>query len=503
MSRPRTSSVAHAPARPDRRAFLRHSLLAAGSLALPSFVLPGCGESSLDGSSDQLQVDTTRAWWLQGNFLGIDDELEVFDLPVRGKVPAALDGLYARNGSNPKNDRSPHWFLGDGMIHSIRLQGGRARWYRNRFIRTAFYEYDVTLDDAIKHGRPPGGENGTSNVSVVWHGGRLLSSGEIGAAFVIDPTTLTTLAVETFDGQSPYSFTAHSKIDPVTGHLHFFNYWFAPPYLTYLVADASGRVIVREPITTKKPTMIHSFAITDREAVFWEGPVVFDLAAAINEPLAGFKWTPDYGSRIGILPFGQPGAAIRWVEIENCYVFHDVNAFRDGDEVVIDVSRLPSIFATGDRGDGASRVTRWRVNTAGPELTFREEIVSHSQLDLATHDRRFTGRQHGRGYFVHMRDHPDTVDLAGIGTIDFRSGHEEIWDPGLRRHAGEALFVPAGAGQDEGYVLSYVYDHVADESVLAIFEADHVGRGPIAEIVLPRRVPFGFHGCWIPAEQLG
>ena len=478
---------------------MRHSFLAAGSLALSPAILAACG----DAGSQRVAVDTSVPWWLQGNFASVHDELEVFDLPVRGVLPPELDGLYARNGSNPKHDVSPHWFLGDGMIHGVRLEGGRARWYRNRFVRTGYYKQDVTLDDAIGMGLPPGGENGTSNVSVVFQGGRLLSSGEIGAAFEIDPSDLSTLRTQDFQGTSPFSFTAHSKIDPATGNLHAFNYWFLPPYLTYFVVDPAGNVLVAEPIQTTKPTMIHSFAITDREAIFWEGPVVFDLANAIDQPLAGFKWTPEYGSRIGILPFGQPGSAIRWVEIENCFVFHDVNAFRDGDEVVIDVSRLPSVFATGDRGDGASRVTRWRVGTAGPELTFREEVVSLSQLDLATHDRRFTGRPYRHGYFAQFRDHPDTVDLGGIGSIDFRTGAEQIWDPGLRRHAGEALFVPAGPGEGEGYVLSYVYDHVRDSSVLAVFEADRVGDGPIAEVEMPRRVPFGFHGFWVPGGHVG
>lgn len=487
----------------DRRSFLRSSFLAAGALTLPPALLAACGDAT-SSSTGPLVVDPSRPWWLQGNFASVHDELDAFDLPVRGKLPPELDGLYARNGSNPQAEDSPHWFLGDGMVHGVRLERGRARWYRNRYVRTAFYEGGISFDEAIGAGLPPGGPNGTSNVSVIYQGGRLLSSGEIGAAFEIDPRDLSTVGVHTFDGRVSNSFTAHAKVDPATGHLHFFGYWFLPPYLTYYVADETGRVISAEPIATEKPTMIHSFAITDREAVFWECPVVFDLADALDEPLAGFKWTPEYGARIGILPFGRPGSEIRWVEIEPCYVFHDVNAFRDGDDVVIDVSRLPSVFATGNRGDGDSTVTRWRVGTGGEELTFREELVSRSQLDLATHDRRFTGRpEYRNGWFAQFRSHPDTVDLGGIGRIDFRTGREEIWDPGLHRHAGEALFVPAGPGEGEGYVLAFVYDRGRDASVLAVFEALRIARGPIAEVELPRRVPFGFHGWWVPGSSIG
>ena len=482
-----------------RRDFIKHSLLAAGSLAIPPALLSACGNVA-DPVGEPFVVDPSRPWWLQGNFVGVHDELDAYDLPVRGRIPTELAGLYVRNGSNPKNDLSPHWFLGDGMVHGIRLGGGKALAYHNRFVRTPYYEKGVTFDQAISAGLPPSKFNTTSNVSVIYQGGRIYSSGEVGGAYVIGANDCSTVGTWDFGGQVDNSFTAHAKVDPETGYLHFFGYWFVPPYVTYYVADRNGRVIQKEYIATERATMMHSFAITDREAVFWEGPIVFDLTSAITNPVDAFKWTPEYGARIGILPFGEPGSAIRWVEIDPCFVFHDTNAFRDGDDVVIDVGRLPSAFDGSDTvSDGLERLTRWRVNTAGEELRFSEEIVSWNQWDLPTHDRRFTGRPYRYGWFAEFRDHPDSVDVGGIGMMDYRTGKTRFWEPGLARHGGEPFFVPGGNGEGEGWLLVFVHDHTKDQSVLAILDAMRPDRGPIAEIDMPRRVPFGFHGCWVPS----
>src|SRR5262245_58380140 len=107
----------------NRRAFLRGaSVLATGAL-LPTW-LAGCGSDGSPPTQEAavpLEVDPNRPWWLQNNFDPVFDELDVGDLAVRGSIPAALDGIYVRNGSNPQDADNPHWFLGDGMLHGVRL----------------------------------------------------------------------------------------------------------------------------------------------------------------------------------------------------------------------------------------------------------------------------------------------------------------------------------------------------------------------------------------------
>jgi len=497
----------------SRRAFLKGAGAGIVGLSLPS-LLAGCGDSGSAKSPTAtvtptltpspspsptptvppLAVDPNIPWWLQSDFAPVFDERTDFDLPVRGAIPPELNGLYVRNGSNPQKADSPHWFFGDGMLHGVRLQNGRAAWYRNRYVHTPFYDQGLSFGDIP--GLPTMGNN-QSNVSCVWHGGRLLTSGEVGFPYEIDPTDLSTVGVFGFDGKLNTSFTAHPKIDPATGYLHFFGYWFVPPYLTYHVADAEGRIIHSQDIDVAASTMIHSFAITERDAIFWELPVLFDLESAIKG-MNPFKWQPDYGARIGVMPLGGMAADIRWVEIEPCYVFHEVNAYRDGDDVVIDVCRHDTMFGPADLGQTDLRIHRWRVSTGAEQLTFHDEIVSDRRLELPTHDRRITGRPHRYGWFADTRYHPLTIDFAGTGLIDYRTGEVRTWDPGPARHANEAFFVPAGSGEGEGWLLTFVYDHVSDTSVLAILDALNVEAGPVAEIEFPRRVPYGFHAVWVP-----
>jgi carotenoid cleavage dioxygenase len=479
-----------------RRTFLERLGVAATGLSLAPW-LGACGSDERTRSSARpMPYDPTKAWWLQGNYAPVLDEIERFDLPVRGKLPAELEGLYVRNGSNPQKVDSPHWFFGDGMLHGMRFEGGRVAWYRNRYVKTDLY---VAGKGFAEPGTAPTGGNNQSNVSAIYHGGKLLTSGEVGFPYQIDPTDLSTMGVHDFDTKLKTSFTAHPKIDPKTGHLHFFGYWFVPPYLTYHVADASGRVLQSYDIPVNKCTMMHSFAITDQDVIFWELPVLFDLQAAVNGSSNPFGWDASYGARIGIMPLGGPLEALRWVEIDPCYVFHEVNAFRDGSDVLIDVCRHQDMFNGDDLGDKPSTIRRWRVNTAGQALAFSEEIMSDHDYELPTHDRRFTGRRHKHGWFVSTRENADTIEFAGTGHIDFERGKSSQWDPGATRHADETTFVPAGAGEGEGWLLTFVYDHATDSSELVVLNALHVEDGPVASVALPRRVPHGFHGVWVPA----
>jgi carotenoid cleavage dioxygenase-like enzyme len=476
----------------QRRAFLRGAALLAGGTVLPSF-LPGCGSSG--EKVVPFEVDASRPWWLQNNYDPVFDELDAFDLAVHGAIPPELDGVYVRNGSNAQKADNTHWFLGDGMLHGIRLRGGRAEWYRNRWIRT---EPFVKSTSTIEAGLPQGGNN-QSNVSPIYHAGRLLTSGEVGFPYEVDPDDLSTVGVHDFDGAlTGGSFTAHAKIDPVTGFLHFFGYWFTPPYLTYHVADATGRLIHSEEIPVARTTMIHSFAITDRDVVFWELPVVFD-GRGFEVQGFPFLWSDDVPARVGVMPLGGPASAMRWVEIEPAFVFHELNAFRDGDDVVIDVCRYPRMMDGERFGTYEPHLHRWRVGTGGADLRFRDEVVdASSQFEFPMHDRRLTGRPTRHGWFALPRANPETIDVGGIAHRDYATGVTSRWDPGPNRHCGEALFVPGGDGEGEGWLLTFVYDHARDTSELAILEALDVGAGPVAEVRMPRRVPFGFHGAWIP-----
>lgn len=478
----------------DRRTFLRGAVITAAGLVLPSPWILGCG----DGGGTQeteipLTVDPNVPWWLQNNFQPVFDEIDSFDLPVKGSIPRELNGIYVRNGSNPQSGDSTHWFTGDGMLHGVRLENGRAASYRNRYIRTPLFVGGIDYRDGVV----PLGGNNQSNVSPVYHAGRLLTSGEVGFPYEIDAQSLSTVGVYDFAGKLNTSFTAHPKIDPATGWLHFFGYGIVPPYLTYYVADENGAVILSEVIDVQRTTMIHSFAITESDVIFWELPVVIDLLTAATGEWP-FHWDASVGARIGVMPLGGSASEIRWVEIEPCYVFHELNAFRQGDEVVVDVCRYPRMMDGERFGDLPLQLHRWRIDTSGADLAFRDEVLEDMRLEFPTHDRRFTGRSNRYGWFVEARNGPGTIDQRGIIALDHQTGVLTQWDPGPNKHCGEAFFVPGDGGEGEGWLLTLVYDHASDASELVILDATRVPRGPVATVVLPRRVPYGFHGVWVP-----
>ena len=473
------------------------SALGACSSSAPRARATSAGSTTTTFASRPL--DPSQPWWLQGNFAPVKREVETMDLTVDGSLPRDLSGLCVRNGSNPLPGWAPHWFLGDGMVHGVAFENGHARWYRNRYVHTTL----LAAGGGLTAKGAPGNAAGLSNVSIVHHGGKLLTLGEIGFPYELRATDLSTVGAYDFGGRLQGNMTAHPKIDPDTGHMHFFGYNFSEPYLVYHVADRDGALVSSQPVAVKASTMIHDFAITDRDVIFWEMPVLFDMKLAVrmvseeHSRIMPYVWKPEYGSRIGVMPLGGPASAIRWVEIEPCYVFHGMNAFRDGDDVVLDVSRMAKVFDRTTLGP-PPHLHRWRINTAGPTLTFEDEQRTDTTADLPTIDRRRTGRTYTHGWRTETRNDRDTVDFAGVVHIDANTATETRWDPGARYSSDEWLFVPTGAAEAEGLLLTYVYDKAENASSLVVLQARDVAAGPIARVKLPQRVPYGFHATWVP-----
>lgn len=431
---------------------------------------------------------------LAGNYAPVMDELTCLDLPVRGAIPPELDGLYVRNGANPKSGQSPHWFFGDGMLHGVRLERGRATWYRNRWVRTKKLALGGdALDPATMLDR----EASAANTHVVAHAGRIYALEEGHFPYLVTGE-LETIGCESFGGKLTTAFSAHPKLCPETGELHTFGYGFLPPYLVYHVLDPQGRLVHSAEIGVPRPTMMHDFMITRDHALFMDLPVVIDLALAAQGG-APLRWDPDHPARVGILPRLGGDADVRWFEIEPCYVFHPLNAWADGSKVVCDVGRHESMWRTSMNDFPPSYLWRW---------TFDLETgkVGEEPLDDAAHafprvDDRVVGLRHRYGWAIAPRGgSADAFDSPGVLVkYDLARGTREEHDFGPHAQPGEFVFAEAGdrAGEDEGWALGFVYDKARDASDLVILDARDLRRPPVATIALPRRVPHGFHGSWI------
>jgi carotenoid cleavage oxygenase len=435
--------------------------------------------------------------YLAGNYAPVTDEVTATDLPVTGHLPAELSGRYVRNGPNPAEPPEPelyHWFTGDGMVHGIRIRGGRADWYRNRWVRSQ--RVATVLGETPNNGPVHAGMDIGPNTNVIGHAGRTLAVVEAGALPYELSYELDTVGPCDFGGTLPGGYTAHPKRDPVTGELHAVSYfWGWGSRVQYSVTGTDGRVRKTVDVEVGGPVSVHDMSLTERYAVIYDLPVVFSLEAAAAGARFPYRWDSSYHSRIGLLPRAGTASDVRWFDIEPCYVFHPVNAFDDGANVVLDVIRHPRMFATQTLGpdEGPPALERWTVQTADGKV--REERLDDRGQEFPRIDERLVGRRHRFGYMAAFL----TNDTA-LMKHDFERGTVQVRN--LRRAGGfsEPVFVPrhAGAAEDDGWVLSLVYDAGNDTSDLLVLNAADFTGEPIVH--LPRRVPFGFHGNWIPDE---
>jgi len=467
--------------------------------------------------SSDMRTDTDRPLWLSGHLAPVPDEIDAVGLEVTGTLPGELTGRYFRNGPNPlPGNDSGHWFTGHGMIHGVRLNGGRAEWYRNRWVRTKkladnspFLRDDLTFDRTAVH----------ANTHVVPHAGKILALVEIGFPYEMTPE-LETVGPCDFGGRLTTGMTAHPKEDPVTGELLFFGYGVTEPYLTYHRLSADGQLVESREVEVPGPTMMHDFAITENHVIWLDLPVVFDME--LVDGSMPFRWDDAYGARLGVMPRHGDGP-VRWFDVDPCYVFHVGNAHEDAQgRVVLDGARYrPADFTaiwsetggpvpeapatagptaadpvTGPAADpatiaaasGGARLYRWTLDPATGKAT--EEALDDCGVEFPTHDDSRTGHQHRYLYTV--------ADRGAIVKYDLRSGSSSALELGAGMAPGEAVFVPAeGArAEDEGWLLSIVSDRAGKGSELLVVNAADLSR--TASVRLPRRVPAGFHGSWIP-----
>jgi carotenoid cleavage dioxygenase len=447
---------------------------------------------------------TTINRYLEGNFAPVREEVSAADLPVTGSIPEALEGRYLRNGPNPLVAPDPatyHWFSGDGMVHGVRLRGGRAEWYRNRFVRSDAVA--AGLGESPRGGAPiHAGMDFAANTNVIGHAGTTLAIVEAGGRPYELSYELETLGRCDFDGTLPGGYTAHPKRDPQTGELHAVSYyWGWGNVVQYSVVGTDGRVRRTVDIEVGASPMLHDMSLTERYAVIYDLPVIFDVEAAMSGTTFPYHWAPDYAARIGLLPRDGEASDVRWFDVEQCYVFHPLNAYDDGDRVVLDVVRHPKMFDHDRLGpnEGPPTLDRWTVDlTAGKVI---EERLDDRGQEFPRVDERVVGRRHRYGYAAAAGQRDNAVELIGSALLkhDLVAGTVEAREFPAGGTA-EAVFVPAqaDAAEDEGWLLSFTYDPERDKSDLLILDARDITGDPVATVHLPQRVPVGFHGNWVP-----
>lgn len=443
-------------------------------------------------------MSDTQARHLEGNYAPVDTEVTAFDLPVTGSIPEELNGRLLRIGPNPYDGASGHWFAGTGMAHGVRLEAGRAAWYRNRYVRSDRVAQAKGWPEI--EGPRHGMGDGNANTNIICQGGTTFAIVEGGSYPVALTDELDTIARDNFGGTLDGSYTAHPKLDAESGELHAITYYWEWDHVRYVVVDPSGSVRheVRVPVPGRP--MIHDCSITESSVLIYDLPVHFDLDAAMNGVSMPYQWTLDHGARVGVLPREADADAVVWCDVEPCYVFHPLNAYDTADgKIVADVIRHPHMFASRSSmpGGGPPILARWTIDPASGKVL--EEVVSDRNQEFPRVDERVVGREHRWGYGVYSGD---GSLYRGAVKNDVATGHSEFRDHGEGRFCQEPVFVPrsADADEDDGWLLAYVHDENTQSCDVEIWESRDFTGEPVALIHLPQRVPFGFHGNWVPDE---
>jgi carotenoid cleavage dioxygenase-like enzyme len=460
--------------------------------------------------------------YLLGIYAPVRDEIDADDLEVIGEIPRDLNGVYLRNGPNRRYDAPGryHWFDGDGMVHAMSFENGRAR-YRNRYVRTAAIEQEQAAGSALWRGvmEPPRGNpigtarglpfKDSANTDLIHHDGKVLATWYLcGQPMALDPLSLETLGAETFLGTLRGDVMAHPKVDESTGELMWFDYGARDPLLRYGVVGASGAVEHEVAIDLPGPRLPHDMAITENYSVLMDLPLVQDAAAA-RQGRYKIVFDRETPSRFAVIP--RRGTEVRWFEAAPCYIYHVVNAWEDGHTIVMDVCRVTRPEPQPTRPGPLGKLLGYlRLDARLHRYVFGLDTgaTTETQLDDANTefpsiDSRACGRPSRYAYNVHIAD-AETVKFDGLLRYDRVTGERQDHWFGAGRFGSEAPFAPrdGSGGEDDGYLVSFVTDERDGRSEVEILDAADLAAGPVARVLLPRRVPVGFHATWVRAEQL-
>jgi carotenoid cleavage dioxygenase len=458
--------------------------------------------------------------YLEGVYAAVDEERTDERLEVIGEIPADLDGLYVRTGPNPQYAPAGryHWFDGDGMVHGIRFRDGEAS-YRNRWVRTKGFEREAEAGRRLWTGIiEPLVDNprdmplkDTANTDVVFFNGNVLALWYLaGEPYAIDPATLATKGTDDFAGTRTTRVSAHAKVDEHTGELMFFDYGPRAPYLHHGVVGADGAVTDLVAIDLPGARLPHDMAITEHHSILMDLPLVNDREA-MKQGRHKIVFDQDLPARFGVLPRHGGGDEIRWFEAEPCYVYHSVNAWEEGDEIVLDLCRVtkpaPRAEAVGRLERMLSylrldaQLHRYRFDLRSGRTT--EGPLDDDNTEFPSMNLARLGRPTRFAYNMRISEEP-TLLFDGIVKYDTEKGTDDRYWFGPGRWGSEAPFAArAGAvAEDDGYLVSFVHDETEGRSEVLVLDATDVAAGPVARVLIPGRVPIGFHATWVRGDQL-
>ncbi|MEM8706741.1 MAG: carotenoid oxygenase family protein [Actinomycetota bacterium] len=460
-------------------------------------------------------------------------EYDAWDLDVEGEIPDDLAGVYLRNTEQAVFEpvKRYHPFDGDGMVHSIGFANGEAK-YANRFVRTEGFLAEQEAGRSLwagitEHPRNAVADHGwgarsmmkdNASTDVIVHRGDVLASFyQCGELYRLDPHTLETKGTTEWGGFFPAEgVSAHPRVDEHTGELLFFNYGTEAPYMHYGVVSPEGELTNYVDIPLPGSRLPHDMMFTEHWTILNDLPLFWD-PEALEAGFYSNTFRRDLPSRFALIPRHGTTEDIRWFEADPTFVLHWINAWEEGDEVILDgffqenptawgVERHgktdPRLkgFETLDMNVLAARPHRWRFNLATGECT--EERLSDRCSEFPMINGQHWGRPYRYSY--NARCAHGLFAFDGLIKHDVHAGTEELWAAPEGTFVSETVVAPKldSAGEDDAYLVTFSSDIVNDESHCEVFDAADPAAGPIARVKLPERISSGTHATWAPASQL-
>ncbi len=472
-----------------------------------------------------------------GNFFPpLRFEGEILDCEVQGEIPRDIHGTFYRLGGDwAYPPKSPHDapFSADGYISMFRFANGRVD-YRGRFVRTPRYLanqkagrqlFGIYRNRAADDPSVRSLSSTVANTTPVIHAGRLFATKEDARPYEIDPHTLETRGECDFKGKlKSLTFTAHPKIDPVSGELICFGYEATGEASTdvfvYFI-DRSGEV--KREVRLQAPYVgeMHDMAITRTHVVLPLYPLTTDKEW-LAEGNIHWYWDRRLPGYLCVLPRDGDAKDARWIKGPSHAMVHTLNATTQGNRLTLDgaVSDAnPFPFFPNRFGppwtpeNGNSTVRRFTLELDSEHEGWEEQRPFPSAPGgLPRIDDRFISLPYRYGWMGYSDPtRPFEVELAGgrafpitncLGRFHMTSGKLDTLFVGSDGTLQEACFVPRNskAAEGEGYLVA-VYTNLAESRAeLIVVEAQRMEE--LARVILPFQLSVQVHGAWAPYETL-
>ncbi len=465
-------------------------------------------------------------------------EGDVLDLDITGEIPHEIDGIFHRvqpDAQFPPKYDDDQFFNGDGLITQFDIHKGRVN-LKQRYALTdklkaerkagralfGAYRNPLTDEESVQ-----GMIRGTANTTPIVHAGKLFALKEDSPPLIMDAISMETEGYSDFNGKMRnQTFSAHPKIDPVTGNMCNFGY-AATGLLTrdvsYMEVSPSGELLFETFFEVPYYCMMHDFSITADYAVFHLCPITsnWDRLKA-NKPHFGFDTTlPVY---LAVLPRHGKAEDMRFFKApKTVFASHVMNAYNEGTKIIFDIPQsagnafpfFPDIHdAPFDPVAARPYLHRWVVDMASPTDDFVSvERVSDLIGEFPRVDDRYIGQDYTHGWMLVM-DPEMPYEGEGVRASGFRmnriahfnrkTGEEKTWYCGPQSLIQEPQFIPRSkdAAEGDGWLLALVDNQVTNYSDLVVLNALDVESGPIARVHLPFRTRNGLHGTWANRASL-